>query len=193
MRALTAAGRNSRKMDRNVTPDQSAVEQLLSRIREKVQMRANEIPQRTFSVTSPSLFQKSDFYPLQELKEYAAAAYTHHKEVGGINPRHPGLFNNLVQSIKKAMQRMLAWYTRPLHLFQAPTARALMEISRALEDIQQKQLYMSEQIVQLESEQHSEITKLKAIVENIQSTGKGTADLSLVDSHGTSKSNQGQS
>jgi hypothetical protein len=180
-------------MNPDPTPEQPTVEQLLQRIRERVQSRARQNKKHTFSGTSSSPLQRSDFYPLQELREYAAAAYTHHNEVGKINPRNPGFSNELIQFFKKTIQRMLGWYTRPLHLFQASTAGALMEISRAFEDMQQKQLYIAEQIARLESELHSELTKLKSTAGNIHSASEGTANPSHIDSHRESRSNEGQS
>jgi len=179
-------------MDSNVGSDQPTVEQLLQRIRDKAQSRTSDNQKRTFCGASSSQLRRSDFYSLEELREYAAAAYTHHNEVGKLNPRNPGWRNELVQFLKKVIQRMLDWYTRPLHLFQASTARALMEVSRALEDIQQKQLSINEQIAQLESELRSEIKKLKPTTEEMHSGDSETTGLShSSDSHPEPGANEG--
>ena len=183
-------GCSSRKMDSNVGSDRPTVEELLQRIRDKARARSSESTKRMFGGASPSLLQGSDFYSLQELKEYAAAAYVHHNEVGRINPRNPGLRNDMLQFAKKIIQRTLDWYTRPLHLFQGSTARTLMEASRALEDIQQKQLNLSQQIALLESELRAEIQKLKTIAGNTQPDTRPTELPRSADSHAEPEANQ---
>ncbi len=54
--------------------------------------------------------------------------------VGQINPRNPGLINNLIQMLKKVMRRSLTWYTRPLHYFQGGVVRALEQIAAILDN-----------------------------------------------------------
>ena len=54
--------------------------------------------------------------------------------VGQINPRNPGLINNIIQMFKKVMRRSLTWYTRPLHYFQGGVVRALEQIAAILDN-----------------------------------------------------------
>ncbi|MGO9302764.1 MAG: hypothetical protein ACLP3R_03550, partial [Candidatus Korobacteraceae bacterium] len=61
------------------------------------------------------------------------AATKAHNQVGELNPRLPGLHNNAVQFMKKAMRRSLTWYTRPLQAFQEAILRALRDIAKALQ------------------------------------------------------------
>ena len=55
-----------------------------------------------------------------------------HKLVGQINPRAPGIHNQAIQFVKRAMLRTLTWYTRPLHYFQGAVIRALQQIAVTL-------------------------------------------------------------
>ncbi|MFZ0913634.1 MAG: methionine biosynthesis protein MetW [Candidatus Korobacteraceae bacterium] len=56
------------------------------------------------------------------------------RQVGQINPRNPGLINNVIQTAKKVMRRSLTWYTRPLHRFQGGVVRALDQIAAILDN-----------------------------------------------------------
>src|ERR1035437_7182411 len=55
-----------------------------------------------------------------------------HKLVGQINPRAPGIHNQAIQFVKRAMLHTLTWYTRPLHYFQGSVIRALQQIAVTL-------------------------------------------------------------
>lgn len=57
------------------------------------------------------------------------------QSVGTLNPRPPGLPNQLAQFVKKALRRSLPWYTRLLHLFHGSVTRALNQIMLALDSI----------------------------------------------------------
>jgi Flp pilus assembly CpaE family ATPase len=50
-----------------------------------------------------------------------------HRQVGVVNPRHPGPINSLIQVFKKSLRRVLTWYTRSIVEFQAATIRFLAE------------------------------------------------------------------
>ena len=56
------------------------------------------------------------------------------RQVGQINPRNPGLINDFIQMVKKAMRRSLTWYTRPLHHHQGGVVRALEQIAAILDN-----------------------------------------------------------
>jgi len=56
--------------------------------------------------------------------------------VGSLNPRNPGLQNNLIQLVKRVMQRALSWYTRPLHEFHSAVTQTLNETTKSLENAQ---------------------------------------------------------
>ena len=57
------------------------------------------------------------------------------KDIGAVNPRRPGWHNNAIQFVKRRMARMLDWYTRPLHEFNASASRSLEEMARAMEQL----------------------------------------------------------
>jgi hypothetical protein len=66
----------------------------------------------------------------------AAASLEHLRNaVGAINPRRSGWHNHLLQLAKKALARLLAWYTRPLQEFDASVSRSLEELASAVDRI----------------------------------------------------------
>ena len=85
-------------------------------------------------------------YTFEELQRALALVETNRKAVGVVNPRPPGWHNDLIQFVKKSLARSLAWYTRPLHDFNASVARALTEIYCALEDFRANMLALDERL-----------------------------------------------
>ena len=73
---------------------------------------------------------------LSELRHNLQDCNKFHNAVGSLNPRNPGLHNNLIQFAKKLMRRSLSWYTRPLHQFQGAATRSLNELAKAVENCQ---------------------------------------------------------
>jgi hypothetical protein len=71
-------------------------------------------------------------YDFEELRSAAAALDGLNNAIGTVNPRLPGLRNDLIQMAKKSLARAMAWYTRPVHEFNASVSRSLQEIVRAL-------------------------------------------------------------
>ena len=69
---------------------------------------------------------------LSPLRTEIDGALEGHKLVGQINPRAPGIHNQAIQFVKRAMLRTLTWYTRPLHYFQGSVIRALQQIAVTL-------------------------------------------------------------
>ncbi len=57
------------------------------------------------------------------------------KNVGAVNPRHPGWHNDLIQLLKKVFARSLGWYTRPLGEYNESVTRSLEEIAAALDHL----------------------------------------------------------
>lgn len=75
-------------------------------------------------------------FDLSELRHNLQDCNQLHNAVGSLNPRNPGLHNNLIQFAKKVMRRSLSWYTRPLHQFQGAATRSLNELAKAVESCQ---------------------------------------------------------
>ena len=79
-----------------------------------------------------------------------------HKMVGKVNPRHSGIINELIQSFKKLIQRILRWYTYPIIQFQISTIRFFHKIA------------------EIQSTRQSEIMELE---NKVQSLSAGLLDL----------------
>jgi hypothetical protein len=75
-------------------------------------------------------------YDLEDLRDAVAAVSAGWNQIGAVNPRPPGLGNDLVQLLKRLAQRGMAWYTRPLREFGEWVTRSLNETERACEDAQ---------------------------------------------------------
>jgi hypothetical protein len=74
-------------------------------------------------------------YDFDELRRRPDAVAGFKNAVGAVNPRLPGWHNDLIQLIKKCLQRGLGWYTRPLQEFTATVSRSLDEIVWALDHL----------------------------------------------------------
>ncbi len=74
-------------------------------------------------------------YDLDELLRTSAGLEGLRNAVGAVNPRLPGWHNHLIQLVKKALARLLAWYTRPLRDFNASVSRSLEQIVCALDHL----------------------------------------------------------
>jgi hypothetical protein len=64
-------------------------------------------------------------YDFDELRRATAALEGLKNAVGTVNPRLPGWHNDLIQLVKKLLARILIWYRRPLHEFNASLSRSL--------------------------------------------------------------------
>ena len=62
---------------------------------------------------------------LRDVETQLNTAIQGNRELGELNPRNPGLHNDLIQVGKKLVRRSLTWYTRPLQVFQAGIIEAL--------------------------------------------------------------------
>ena len=110
---------------------QPSTEEILARIRERIAQRGGAVQGRRQrqSISAANLDQFTDgMADLSELRQQVVDAYARHATVGQLNPRNPGLINDLAQFAKKAMRRSLSWYTRPIQLFQGAVLRSLDQI-----------------------------------------------------------------
>src|SRR3974390_61794 len=132
--------------------DQLFMEDLIARIRSLVRTDAKERP-ATASALDQVLARLRQQLPattphLAPVYRVVAAVPTHDlhgmrvemeacvsaaERVGELTPRHPGFWNDRIQSVKKLMRRSLGWYTRPLRLFHGAVIRALQQMAAALE------------------------------------------------------------
>ena len=74
---------------------------------------------------------------MSDLKNNLEACKTLFPAVGGLNPRDPGLRNQLIQFIKRLMRRSLSWYTRPIQLFEGAVIRSLDGLTEQAEKSRQ--------------------------------------------------------
>ncbi len=85
----------------------------------------------------PSNFAKTDAGAKQPapIHREIAAALTAHSQVGQLDPPLPGLQHGTVYFLRKLMRRSLAWYTRPIHLFQGAVIRNMQAVAKELQAI----------------------------------------------------------
>jgi hypothetical protein len=76
-----------------------------------------------------------------ELRRAAARLETLNDAVGAINPRRSGWHNHIIQLAKKALARLLVWYTRPLREFNASVSRSLEEVATAVDRVSANMAY----------------------------------------------------
>src|SRR5437868_2667193 len=113
--------------------------EVIARIRERVRARRRGEPEQAMPRVDASPFvapSAAAQYDWRELHSNLATCNALHSAVGTINPRRPGLHNDIIQFAKKVMRRSLTWYTRPLHEFHGAVTRTLNETSIAIQQLQ---------------------------------------------------------
>ena len=134
--------------------DAPDVNEIMDRIRQRVRLRhpvadVRNLVESTSAarIPVPPLATLSH-YDLGKLHHNLHASNSQWNKVGLINPRGPGLFNRLLQLVKKTLQRMLTWYTRPLHEFHASVVRVLNETTNAIENLQENEKTINSRVDQ---------------------------------------------
>jgi len=74
-------------------------------------------------------------YDFDELRRRIASLKDLSEVVGAINPRPPGWCNDMIQAAKKALARLLRWYTKPLYEFNVSVSTSLEEVVRAVDHL----------------------------------------------------------
>lgn len=82
--------------------------------------------------------------------------------VGQLNPRNPGIANELAQRFKRFVQRSLSWYTRSLQNFNLKVARALEEQGTAIISVEQSVAAMQRDLHKLRAETAKALANLPA-------------------------------
>jgi SAM-dependent methyltransferase len=139
--------------------------EVIAHIRERVRARRTGEPEqrmprvdaRTF--VAPSAAAQYDWH---ELHSNLAACNALHSAVGTINPRRPGLHNDIIQFAKNVMRRSLTWYTRPLHEFHGAVTRTLNETSIAIQQLRAALDSMTGQMTTV----RSDVTQLRSDLEH---------------------------
>ena len=135
------------------TKNSMSLEEIMDRMREGVRLGREARAQGAMPHASPfgTAHQEGSaatgsLHDLSELRRNVAATYAQWNQVGVLNPRRPGLHNKLIQLFKKALARILSWYTRPLLEFHASVTRSLQESMRSIENLQYNAVLTLQQI-----------------------------------------------
>ena len=101
-------------------------------------------------------------YDFRRLQQEIELAQFLHLSIASINPRGKGRVNDAIQLVKKAMRRMLSWYTRSLHQFTFAVSRILEEILRALASLQLQINTFKVKHAELEAQTEARLHELEA-------------------------------
>lgn len=132
----------------------------------------------------------SDFVRLQSEIE---AALEGTRQVGQLNPRQPGLLNDIIQFVKKVMRRSLSWYTRPIHYYQGAVIRALQQtlnlllkheeslnsLSQAAQDSSNYRAAMTEEIALLKYRASVLQSTTSALDDKVSGIAEASANLQI--------------
>jgi hypothetical protein len=115
---------------------QPGVQEILAKIRERVQARApRPVPSQIGTPASDAGTKPVLRYDTTDLRLNLQDCNLLHNAVGTLNPRNPGLLNRGIQFFKRLMNRSLSWYTRPLHQFHAAVTRTLNEMTKVQDSL----------------------------------------------------------
>jgi hypothetical protein len=108
----------------------SDVAEVLAKIRARLRSQVETEFRAADQVAEPS---ESPSVGVAALRRQLGAISSAHRQVGALNPRHPGLINNLIQLLKRLMRRSLAWYIRPNIEFQSQVIKFLSDTAETFE------------------------------------------------------------
>ncbi len=98
------------------------------------------------------------------LQGLLASAQMAQRQVAVVNPRRPGLMNNLIQAFKKLLRRIFTWYTRSLVEFHLSILRFLDETTAILDhdqsriaDLEKKVQALAQEIAELQQKSRSSL------------------------------------
>jgi 2-polyprenyl-3-methyl-5-hydroxy-6-metoxy-1,4-benzoquinol methylase len=109
-----------------------SMREILDKVRERVQSRSAKREAPRYA-TPPTKIAQAGIFDMGALRRELHSCNMLHNAVGTINPRRPGIHNQAIQFVKKAMRRSLTWYTRPLHQFHGAVTRTLNETTKAIQ------------------------------------------------------------
>ncbi len=85
-------------------------------------------------------------HSVEPLRDAVGAARQSSEAIGKINPRPPGLVNELIQTAKRTMARMLDWQVRPQRDFNQSVAESLAKMTDLLEANQRQLAALAESL-----------------------------------------------
>ncbi|MGA3318599.1 MAG: class I SAM-dependent methyltransferase [Candidatus Korobacteraceae bacterium] len=89
---------------------------------------------------------------LSNISRLSAELWAAREAVGQINPRNPGLLNDLAQAIKKVLRRSLSWYTRSLQAFHYKVGQAIEEHATAINSIERSLARLEDELLKMQSD-----------------------------------------
>ncbi len=110
--------------------ERRTVAEILERIRARLNEQVKSDYAVTHQVPSP---RNSEQISISRLRVLLDKARSLQAQMGTVNPRPRGIFNDLIQIFKKALRRALDWYTRPMLRYEEATLRLLGEVIEVLE------------------------------------------------------------
>jgi hypothetical protein len=145
----------STTFENKVQPD---VVDVLKKLRERLAIQAQTELARSTSVHGQVSELDSD--PVPELRQLLSAMQSANGRIGTLNPRHPGILNSSIQRMKRLLQRLLTWYTRPITEAHVHNERFLAEATRLLESHESRVRSLEQQI----RVQRAELVELRAVL-----------------------------
>jgi O-antigen chain-terminating methyltransferase len=137
--------------------------QKLQLIRERVRARIKRTP--------PPLPDGNDSTALSPIRNELQLARRQAAAVGSLNPRPPGLINELVQTLKRALLRATSWQIRPQQHFNQAVLKSLEALERNLAMIhkttEQQQAMLRQALEQRDRRQQEFGEELDALCEQI--------------------------
>jgi SAM-dependent methyltransferase/uncharacterized protein YoxC len=149
-----------------------SVDEIMERIRERVRLRKQDGNDKAMADPAASIpisrkgTAALSLYDLSKMRQNAAANNMLCNQVGTINPRRPGLHNNLIQLAKKAIRRALTWYTRPLQEFHSSVTRTLNETAHAVENLQGNVIATSQRVNSLADSQTNLVQRVNSLADS---------------------------
>lgn len=108
----------------------ASVAEVLERIRTRLTRQIESGPNLDPGNHQPA---RSSHANIERLRGLLIEVQALHAQVGVLNPRPSGLFNDLIQQFKKALLRILRWYSRPIVRYEGVTIQFLGEVIQILE------------------------------------------------------------
>ena len=128
---LGASDRDGARNKNIAKTKDTQIAEIMERLRQKSRSPQQADGKKATDAPTPFTLK---LHEISQLRAEIQTALEGTQQVGQINPRNPGLINNVIQTVKKVMRRSLTWYTRPLHRFQGGVVRALDQIAAILDN-----------------------------------------------------------
>jgi 2-polyprenyl-3-methyl-5-hydroxy-6-metoxy-1,4-benzoquinol methylase len=116
---------------------------------------------------------------LSNLSRISAEVWATRETVGQLNPRNPGVLNELAQAFKKVVQRSLSWYTRSLQGFHLKVAQAIEEQGSAINSVERSLARLDVELRKALSELSEAIERSHGSRDEVIQESMRTAELAI--------------